>query len=88
MICNIKEMDKELNDLYAQKQRSRDVKMKLELERKIGTLEQKRADLRMNLYNKQDEVNKKRDELIESTEKKLNVTIRSERLFMIKWRVE
>ena len=84
---SMKELDKQISELQLSKMKAHKLADKIALEKKIGELNNKRADLRMNLYAKQDEINTKRDELIKQAEKKLEIKIKEEKLFVIRWKV-
>ena len=53
----------------------------------IKEMEKKRNTLRQNLYQAQDEVDEKKERLIEDIEARLRQRIRKSELFTIKWSV-
>jgi len=50
-------------------------------------MERKRNTLRMNLYQAQDEVDGKKENLIEEIEARLKQTIEKNELFLIRWKI-
>ena len=60
---------------------------KVAAQRVIKDLEKKRAEKRQNLYEAQDEVDAKKENLLSSVEKMLEQKIEQEELFTIRWRV-
>ena len=60
---------------------------KLEAQKEINKLEKKRKEMRLNLYQAQDDIDQQKDELISNTEAKLKQRTSYEILFLIKWRL-
>lgn len=58
---------------------------KVAAQRTIKELEKKRTEKRQNLYEAQDEVDEKKDQLLGKLEKMLKQKISREKLFVIKW---
>ena len=56
-------------------------------QRAIKELEKKRTEKRQNLYEAQDEIDEKKDMLLDKIEKMLKQKIIKENIFTIKWRV-
>lgn len=85
---SIKEMDKDI------KQTRRDAKIAPTLEEKLGLQKKQRKQeslrnkSRKELFDKQDEVDERRESLIETLEAKLNKKTSMEDLFMIRWSVK
>jgi hypothetical protein len=50
-------------------------------------MEKKRNGLRMNLYQAQDEVDSRKEKLIEEVEVRLKQRVESKELFLVKWGV-
>ena len=63
------------------------LKDKVAAQRVIKDLEKKRAEKRQNLYQAQDEVDDKKEELLTKVEKMLEQKIEMTELFTIRWRV-
>jgi hypothetical protein len=61
---------------------------KLALQKQQRQLESQRNKSRRELFDKQDEVDEKREQLIESLEGKLNKKTNTEELFIIQWSVQ
>ena len=60
---------------------------KVSAQREIKELEKKRIEKRQNLYEAQDEIDDKKDMLLDKIEKMLKQKVERKCLFMIKWRV-
>lgn len=58
---------------------------KLDAQRAIKTLEHKRGEKRRQLFDAQDEVDRKRADLIDEMETQLKASVRSESLFSCRW---
>lgn len=87
-------LEREITDLDAEiKLRKSEAKKMLRLNDKVAAqrvikdLEKKRAEKRQNLYEAQDEVDAKKENLLSSVEKMLEQKIEQEELFTIRWRV-
>ncbi len=85
-------LERELKELDAEIRASRkDSKTKvvladkLEAQRRIKTLEQRRSVKRRQLFDAQDDVDKKRTRLIEDLERQLETSAERETLFTIRW---
>src|SRR5690606_29612056 len=60
---------------------------KLETQKQIKTLETKRNTKRRQLFDAQDDVDRKRTELIEEIERQLETETRIESLFVLRWKL-
>ena len=77
-------------DIKYQKTESRKIlklEDKLNTQRNIKELEKKRNKMRMSLYEMQDEVDEKKENLIDELEKRLKQKINEETLFSVKWKL-
>ena len=87
-------LEREITDLDAEiKLRKSEAKKmarlndKVVAQRVIKDLEKKRAEKRQNLYEAQDEVDAKKENLLSSVERMLEQKIEQEELFTIRWRI-
>jgi hypothetical protein len=87
-------LEKELHDLDAEiKLRKSDAKRtsrleeKVKIQRLIKDLEKKRSEKRMNLYQAQDDVDAKKEDLLSKVEAMLAQKVQQTKLFTIKWRI-
>jgi len=83
----LKELDKEIKTLKTEAKKILKLEEKLKAQRDIKGLERKRNTKRRRLYEAQDEVDQKKEELIAGVEARLKQIINTEELFTIKWRV-
>lgn len=83
----LKELDKEIKTLKTESKKILTLEEKLKAQKHIKELEKKRNILRLNLYESQDEVDNKKDGLINEIESRLKQKVELEELFTIKWRL-
>ena len=87
-------LEREITDLDAEiKLRKSEAKKMLQLKDKVAAqraikdLEKRRADKRQNLYEAQDEVDARKEELLTKVEKMLEQKVEEKELFTIRWRL-
>lgn len=85
---SIKELDKQIKQVRRESKIAPTLEEKLALQKQQRQLETQRNKSRRELFDKQDEVDEKREQLIESLEGKLNKKTSQETLFTIGWRVQ
>lgn len=85
---SIKEMDKEIKHVRREAKIAPTLEEKLGLQKQQRKLESQRNRSRKELFDKQDEVDERRESLIESLEGKLNKQTSTEDLFTIQWSVK
>jgi superfamily II DNA or RNA helicase len=85
-------LEKEIRDMEAQiklwkadSRRTVDLTAKVKLQRDIKELEKKRNEKRRSLYEAQDQIDEKKDELLNEIEARLQQDIKKEILFTIQW---
>jgi len=83
----IKEFDKAIKEMRMTKTRAVSLESKLAAEKAVKGLEAERNARRRRLFDAQDEIDRKRGELIAQIEDKLTQKVHSECLFTIRWRV-
>lgn len=88
-------LEREITDLDAEiKLRKSEAKKMLQLKDKVAAqraikdLEKKRADKRQNLYEAQDEVDARKEELLTKVEKMLEQKVEEGELFIIRWKLK
>lgn len=84
---NLKNLDLEIRFLKAEARKQIKLEDKLKMQKEIKEKEQRRNKLRLNLYEEQDKVDERKDQLIEEIEKKMKQKISSEEIFKIKWKI-
>jgi len=60
---------------------------KVSAQRQIKDMEKRRNELRQNLFQRQDEVDRKKELIIEETERKMKQKISRETLFTVRWKL-
>jgi superfamily II DNA/RNA helicase len=84
----LNKIDKDIRELGRQSKQMVSLQEKLEFQKQKATLEKRRTKKRHELYDSQDEIDKKRDMLIKQIEKQIQDTSHSvEELFRIQWRL-
>ena len=83
----LKELDKEIKFRKTEAKKILSLEEKVEAQRSIKELEKKRNTLRMNLYEAQDEVDAKKEKLLEDIEARLQQKLERNELFLIRWRI-
>ncbi|MDP3029668.1 MAG: hypothetical protein Q8O04_09270 [Deltaproteobacteria bacterium] len=83
----LKELDKEIKFRKTEAKKIPNLEEKVSAQRYIKELEKKRNVLRMNLYQAQDEVDVRKEKLIEDIEARLKQRLEKNDLFLIRWKV-
>lgn len=84
---DIKETDREIREVRRTAKIAPDLNEKLHWQKRLKELEKLRNRKRRDLFNKQDEVDDRREELISVLEEKMNKKIEECHLFTITWEV-
>ena len=83
----ITDLDAEIKLRKAEAKKMLQLKDKVSAQRAIKDLEKKRADKRQNLYEAQDEVDNRKEELLTKVEKMLEQKVEEKELFTLRWRL-
>ena len=83
----LRDLDKEIREAQRNARLALQLSEKLEAQRHVRELEQRRSRKRRELYDGQDQIDAQRDELIQDMEKQLNTEHRVESVFTIRWTV-
>jgi superfamily II DNA/RNA helicase len=83
----LKELDKEIKFRKTEAKKIFDLQKKLMAQRKIKTLEKRRNTLRRDLFEAQDEVDQKKERLLQEIEARLKQNIKETKLFTIRWQL-
>jgi adenine-specific DNA-methyltransferase len=81
----IKQLDKDIREAKKSATASMSLAAKLELQKQLRELEQTRSAKRRSLYAAQDNIDEQRDMLICKVEKQLQCTVKTVKLFAVKW---
>ncbi len=84
---DIKELDKQIKEARKAATVTTSLEAKLAAQKRMKAIEAERNTRRRSLFDAQDEIDRKRGELIAQIEGKLGQRITSEHLFTIRWRV-
>lgn len=85
---SIKDLDKQIKDIRREAKIAVTLEEKLSLQKQQKKLESQRNKSRRELFDKQDEVDERREAFIESLEGKLNKKTTGETLFTVQWSVK
>jgi superfamily II DNA or RNA helicase len=83
----LKELDREIKAGKTEAKKILNLEEKVKAQRQIKEMEKKRNELRMNLYQAQDEIDLKKEKLINEIESRMKQQIETNELFTIKWKV-
>lgn len=86
--ASIKELDKQIKEVRREAKIATTLEEKLALQKQQKKLESQRNKSRRELFDRQDEVDERRELLIESLEGKLNKKTTAETLFTVQWSVK
>ena len=81
----IKELDRQIKDVKRAAMTTPTLEEKLEKQKEIKALESQRNQRRRSLFDAQDDVDKRRDELIQQVESRLTQRTNTEKLFVVRW---
>ena len=84
---DIKETDREIKEVRRTAATSATLEEKLSWQKKQRELENKRSRQRRELFDKQDEIEAQRNQLIEELEESLKQKVEEEELFFIEWEI-
>ena len=85
---SIKEIDREIREVRKQAKLAPTLEEKLELQRKQKKLEKQRNISRRDLFERQDEVDDKRENMISDIEKRLKKSLSETEIFTLKWSIQ
>ena len=83
----IKELDKEIKTRKTEARKLLNLEQKVKEQRTIKELEKKLADKRYNQYQNEDDIEKRKDNLLDEIEQRLKQSTTEAELFTIRWKV-
>jgi len=83
----LREVDKEIREAQRNARLALQLSDKLQAQKHVRELEQRRSRKRRSLYDAQDQIDAQRDELIQGMEKQLKTEHRIEPVFTVRWSV-
>ena len=83
----IKELDKEIKSRKTEARKMLNLELKGKEQRMIKDLEKKLADKRYNQYKNEDDIEHKKDSLLDEVEKRLKQQATETLLFSIRWKI-
>jgi len=83
----LKELEKNIRANKTEARKILKLEEKVKMQRLIKEMEKKRSEMRQNLYQAQDEVDVKKETLLEEIEKRMQQKISVQQLFMIRWKL-
>lgn len=84
----IKDLDAEIRLRKSEAKKILNLEAKVAAQREIKDLEKKRNEKRQTLFSAQDEIDERKDDLLNDIEARLNQKIEEEELFTIKWKIK
>jgi predicted nucleic acid-binding Zn-ribbon protein len=83
----IKDLDAEIKLKKSESKKMLNLEAKVKSQRKIKDLEKKRQEKRRNLFDAQDQVDEKKENLLDEIEARLHQEITETELFTIQWKI-
>lgn len=83
----IKDIDAEIKLKKIEAKKTLNLELKVKSQREIKELENKRSDKRKRLFQAQDEIDERKENLLSEIEKRLNQSITETELFTIRWKI-
>jgi len=83
----IKDIDAEIKLKKAEAKKTLNLELKVKAQREIKELENKRSDKRRRLFQAQDEIDVRKEDLLTEIEQRLNQKIIEKNLFSIRWQL-
>jgi len=83
----LKELDREIKTKKTESKKILNLDEKVQVQREIKEMEKKRNTLRQTLFVSQDDVDKRKESIIESIESRLKQNISNNLIFSIRWRI-
>ncbi|MFH1446936.1 MAG: helicase-related protein, partial [Chloroflexota bacterium] len=83
----LKELDREIKARKTEAKKILKLEEKVKTQRQIKEMEKKRNELRQNLYQAQDEIDLKKENLINEIESRMKQKTETNELFTIKWKI-
>ena len=83
----LKQLDIDIKSLKTEARKMINLEEKVAAHRRIKDMEKERNEMRLNLYKAQDDVDAKKESLIEQIEARLKQDITTEKIFTIRWRL-
>ena len=87
MEIELKELDKEIKYRKTEAKKILNLEEKVQVHRQIKEMEKKRNTLRLNLYQSQDEIDNRKERLIDEIETRLKQKFERSELFTIRWKL-
>jgi hypothetical protein len=84
----LRDLDKEIKFRKTEAKKILSLEEKVRAQREIKEMEKKRNALRQNLFQSQDEVDARKERLIDEIEARLKQKVTKDRLFLVRWRLE
>src|SRR4030065_2970410 len=83
----LKELDREIKARKTEAKKILNLEEKVKAQRQIKEMEKRRNELRQNLYQAQDEIDLRKEKLINEIESRMKQKTETNELFTIKWKV-
>lgn len=83
----LKELDRDIKARKTEAKKILNLEEKVKAQRQIKEMEKRRNELRQNLYQAQDEVDGRKESLINEIEARLKQKIEESELFTVRWSV-
>jgi len=82
-----KDIDREIKEARREAQLAASLELKLEQHRRIKDLEKRRAEKRRGLFEAQDAVDSRKEQLLDQVQARLQQAVSRTELFTVRWRL-
>ncbi|MFH1726459.1 MAG: SNF2-related protein [Elusimicrobiota bacterium] len=84
----LRELQRQIAAAKREARRAADLESKLALHRKVSEVERKRNDKRKRIFEAQDQIDAKKDDLLSQVEERMKLKFTDKQLFTIRWEVQ
>ncbi len=84
----LKHLDVEIKTLKAEARKMANLQDKVGAQRKVKEMEKRRSKLRRNLFDEQDQIDQRKDDLLETIEAKMSQSVVEEEVMKIRWEIK
>lgn len=84
----IKELDRQIREQKKEASLTGNLEQKIEMHRKVKDLEKARHEHRKSLFEAQDQIDARKEQLLSSTEERLKQHVERDEIFTIRWRLD
>jgi hypothetical protein len=84
----LKQLDVDIKTFKAEARKMADLQRKVAAQRKVKEMEKKRSELRRNLFDEQDQIDQRKEDLLETIEAKMSQSVEESDVMQIEWKLK